>query len=49
MFSQCSVELKLNIRSQYKNLQEMAFDDDNSDNDNSDDINFDDVNSDDDY
>ncbi len=28
MFSKCSDELKLKIRSQYKNFQEMAFDDD---------------------
>ena len=26
MFSKCSDELKLKIRSQYKNFQEMAFD-----------------------
>ena len=28
MFFKCSDELKLKIRSQYKNFQEMAFDDD---------------------
>ena len=34
MFAQCSDELKLKIRSQYKNLKEIAFDDYNSDYDN---------------
>ena len=27
MFSRCSDQLKMKIRSQYKNFQEMAFDD----------------------
>ena len=39
MFSQCSDELKLKIRSQYKNFEEMAFDDDIFDDVNSDDDN----------
>ena len=30
MFSRCSEQLKLKIKSQYKNFQEMAFEDDNS-------------------
>ena len=30
MFSRCSEQLKLKIKSQYENLQEMAFEDDNS-------------------
>ena len=34
MFSKCSDELKLKIKSQHKNFQEMAFDDDNSEDDN---------------
>ena len=34
MFSRCSDELKLKIRSQYNNFQEMAFDDYNLDDDN---------------
>ena len=29
MFNECSDELKLKIRNQYKNFQEIAFDDDN--------------------
>jgi len=39
MFSRCSDELKLKIRSQYKNFEEMAFDDDIFDDVNSDDDN----------
>ena len=39
MFSWCSDELKLKIRSQYKNFEEMAFDDDIFDDVNSDDDN----------
>ena len=42
MFYGCSDELKLKIKSQYKNIQEMAFYDYNSDD------NFEDDNSDDD-
>jgi hypothetical protein len=34
MFSKCSDQLKLKIKSQYKNFQELAFNDDNSDDDN---------------
>ena len=34
MFSKCSDQLKLKIKSQYKNFQEMAFDDDNSEDNN---------------
>ena len=34
MFSGCSDELKLKIRNEYKNFQEIAFDDYNSDDDN---------------
>ena len=30
MFSRCSEQLKLKIKSQYENLKEMAFEDDNS-------------------
>jgi len=30
MFSKCSDQLKLKIKSQYKNFQEMAFEDNNS-------------------
>ena len=34
MFSRCSDQLKLKIKSQYKNFQEMAFEDNNSEVDN---------------
>ena len=33
MFSKCLDQLKLKIKSQYKNFTEMAFDDDNSEDD----------------
>ena len=39
MFFGCLDELKMKIRSQYKNFQEMAFDDDNPDDINTDEDN----------